>query len=359
MAGRMPIGRWMMVVAILLPAASATAGKRRQPVELGRVDWLRSFPKAQARARSTGKPILLLFDEVPGCHTCTQFGKGPLSHPIVVAAASDAFVPVAIYNNVKGRDAAVLKRFNEPAWNNPVVRFVDAQGRDMIPRRDGDYSTASLLNRMAQALRKANRPVPPYLESAAWEYAPPAREIVTFAMHCYWVGEQRLGTLSGVLATRIGMLAGMEVVEVEFDPTRRSLESLIKAAGEFECARRVIVHDDAHEAIARELVGDAVLRTDERVNTKTTQQYHLSKFPALYYLPLTQLQATRLNAAVANGTDRASLLAPTQRQLYDRLVRALRNKRFVNKLRDVKPTRAPNQLGEYAAHLDRLLGNRR
>ncbi len=36
------------------------------PVELGRVAWLRDFGAGRAQARQTGKPILLLFQEVPG-----------------------------------------------------------------------------------------------------------------------------------------------------------------------------------------------------------------------------------------------------------------------------------------------------
>jgi len=36
------------------------------PVELGRVDWLRDHDQAFAEARRTGKPVLLLFQEIPG-----------------------------------------------------------------------------------------------------------------------------------------------------------------------------------------------------------------------------------------------------------------------------------------------------
>lgn len=36
------------------------------PVELGRVDWLRDYDAGLARSEDTGKPMLLLFQEVPG-----------------------------------------------------------------------------------------------------------------------------------------------------------------------------------------------------------------------------------------------------------------------------------------------------
>ena len=46
-------------------------------------------------------------------------------------------MPVAIRNNTKGdREAAIRERFDEPAWNNPVIRFLDRSGRDILPRKD-------------------------------------------------------------------------------------------------------------------------------------------------------------------------------------------------------------------------------
>lgn len=36
------------------------------PVELGRVDWIRNYDEGVAQAEETGKPMLLLFQEVPG-----------------------------------------------------------------------------------------------------------------------------------------------------------------------------------------------------------------------------------------------------------------------------------------------------
>jgi hypothetical protein len=36
------------------------------PVELGAVNWLRDFDRGAEVARKTGKPVLLLFSEVPG-----------------------------------------------------------------------------------------------------------------------------------------------------------------------------------------------------------------------------------------------------------------------------------------------------
>ena len=37
-----------------------------RPVELGAVDWERDYERAVARSKKSGKPIFLLFQEVPG-----------------------------------------------------------------------------------------------------------------------------------------------------------------------------------------------------------------------------------------------------------------------------------------------------
>lgn len=48
----------------LLPAFEA--GAADTPEELGKVEWLRDYGEAQAKAKESGKPILILFQEVPG-----------------------------------------------------------------------------------------------------------------------------------------------------------------------------------------------------------------------------------------------------------------------------------------------------
>ena len=68
---------------------------------------------------------------------------GDAPNPLLVEAVETEFVPVAVFNNRGGRDRQVLQRFGEPAWNNPVVRFVDAEGRDLIERADGVWKRAS------------------------------------------------------------------------------------------------------------------------------------------------------------------------------------------------------------------------
>jgi len=113
-------------------AAGKAAAAVEQRIELGQIRWGRDLDAAKAASKKSGKPVLVLFQEVPGCLTCQNFGRVVLRHPLLVEAAESAFEPVLVYNNRKGWDADVLRSFNEPSWNNPVVRYLDSDGRDLV-----------------------------------------------------------------------------------------------------------------------------------------------------------------------------------------------------------------------------------
>jgi len=110
------------------------------------------------------------------------FGEGPLRLPLLVEAAEELFVPVAVRNNVEGYEAEVLARYEEPAWNNPVVRFVDAKGKDVLPRKDRVWKTGPVLERMTAALVAADRDVPIWLRTLAAETSSHEVQTALFAM---------------------------------------------------------------------------------------------------------------------------------------------------------------------------------
>ncbi len=88
-----------------------------------------------------------------------------MSDPLLVDAIEDQFVPLCIYNNVKGEDARILKKFKEPSWNNPVTRILrasDGATDRMAPNRTG-WSVAAVARQMTAALKKRGRAVPGYL----------------------------------------------------------------------------------------------------------------------------------------------------------------------------------------------------
>ncbi len=78
---------------------------------------------AVKESASTGRPVFIQFQEVPGCATCKGFGRAVLSHPLLVEAIESEFVPIAIHNNRPGRDADVLQRLSEQS----LVRHATAE----------------------------------------------------------------------------------------------------------------------------------------------------------------------------------------------------------------------------------------
>ncbi|HEX9793420.1 MAG TPA: VPGUxxT family thioredoxin-like (seleno)protein, type 2 [Planctomycetota bacterium] len=292
--------------AIALCAAPAAAqhappaAAERAPTELGTVQWGRALEPALELSRESGRPVFLLFQEIPGCETCRDFGRGPLSQPLLVEAIEALFVPVAIRNNEPGYAAALLERFQEPSWNNPVFRLLDGEGKDLLARKDGLWTTHAVAMRMIAALEAAQQRVPGYLRLVAEESAPAESVTATFAMHCYWEGEARLGALPGVLGTRTGWQGGEEVVEVRFRPDQLSFDALLDRARELECASLVYAEDDAQLAAARAKVGaEAQLRTAVTRTAKASDQLWYLRQSPLRFVPMSALQQRRVNAALA------------------------------------------------------------
>lgn len=262
------------------------------PEELGKVAWLRDLEAGQKEAAKSGKPMLILFQEVPGCSNCTRYGNAVLSHPLIVEAIESCFVPVCIYNNLGGKDAAALKRFGEPAWNNPVVRIVSSDCRDLVLRMDNFRSTLQLLGGMRRALEITGRAVPTYLDLLEEEYA--AREggieTATFSMFCFWSGEGAFGRIKGVIETEPGFQDGKEVVRVQFAPavvSRADLEKMGQPQGMTACSK-----------------GEGFRRDRE-------PKYYLAQTD-YRHLPMTTLQACRANSLVGNHALPDSLLSPRQ-----------------------------------------------
>jgi hypothetical protein len=261
-----------------------------QARELGTVAWQRDHDQALAAAKRTGKPVFLLFQEIPGCATCTGFGDDVLGHPLLAAAIEACFVPLVIRNNVEGEEGEVRKRYEEPAWNNPVVRFLDGDGKDLLPRKDGVYDAHGTALRMVAALERAVRPVPGCLRVALHESAPKTAT-ATFQMHCFWEGEAVLGAVDGVVRTSSAWRDGAEVVEVTFRPDVLPLSKLTELAQAKSCK--------------------PVAGAPTRPATAEDQQHALGGTPYAK-LDLTPLQRTKVHAALTLGEDPRQWLTPAQ-----------------------------------------------
>ena len=157
-----------MLAMIMLLAFSATAygGQATdQPIEAGDVRWGRDFEAALKNSAKSGKPVLVLFQEIPGCSGVRKFGQEVLTNPVLVQAMENEFIPILVYNNRPGgKDRQILERYQEPAWNYQVIRFLNGQGEDVIPRKDRVWTASEVAQRMIEALTAVHRPVPEYLK---------------------------------------------------------------------------------------------------------------------------------------------------------------------------------------------------
>jgi hypothetical protein len=288
-----------LLAGALLAAAVLGAPRPNPEPELGLVRWGRDFEHALAASRSSGRPVLVLFDEVPGCATCRGFGQQVLSHPLLAEAIESEFVPLFVANCRPGRDAELLARFDEPAWNNPVLRFLDARGHDVVARADELYSAHEIAGRLVEALHAVGRPVPAYLALTAEETQTAHRREATFDMTCFWEGEANLGALPGVLDVQAVNTGAGEGVRVTYDESRVTNEQLVRAARERQC----VAHRGT-AAAGRSAVGNDHL--------------HALAASPLRWLPLTPMQAMRVNSALAAGGDGLAFLSPRQLALSRR-----------------------------------------
>lgn len=261
------------------------------PVELGDVHWLRSMTEAQAKSKAEHKPILILFQEIPGCQTCRNYGSEVLTHPLIVEAIETYFIPLAIHNNKGGEDAAILKRYNEPSWNNPVVRVVDENGDEVMKRLSGNYSLAGLSAYLTNALIKEKGKAPAYMQLLADELTALANGTMkhTYSMYCFWTGEALFGKVNGVVKTSAGFQGGKEVVVVEYDPKIVTASRLHEIAENHKC----------------NIVTSGTFRLD------VTPKYYLSN-SKYKTVPMTELQKCRVNSALAENQNPDEYLSKRQ-----------------------------------------------
>ncbi len=252
-----------------------------QHVELGKVDWLRSYDEAIDLSKTSNKPILILFQEVPGCATCRNYGNNVLSHPLMVDVIQHYFVPLAIFNNKGGPDKKILELYKEPTWNNPVVRIVDQKGENLVKRLAGQYDAYSLTGYMIDALNAIGQKTPQNLLLLSDILLSKADSEISFAMYCFWTGEKELGKIDGIVSTEAGFQNGREVVVVNFDSSQISENELKKKAQKVNCADRV--YDDS-----------------EGFRKDKDPKFYLKK-TEYRYLPLHPLQAARMNSLVGEG----------------------------------------------------------
>lgn len=300
-----------MLTTPFVSLAQANTYPKDNPIELGKVAWLRDYDKAVLKAANTDKPIFLLFQEVPGCANCTKYGAEILSHPLMVEMIETNFVPLAIYNNISGHDREVLVQFKEPTWNNPVIRIVDQNGDDIV-NRVGDFRSKALLaERISEVLHKRNIEVPYYFKLLHEEWrAAESHDIeeAYLSMYCFWTGEKEIAQIEGVVFTEAGYMHSREVVKIAYDKTQIDLAEITNQASKVNCADEV--YSDSNLDVDRPQKRVSKYRKDKE------DKYYL-RHSRFAQVPMTQLQKVKVNSAIGQKKDPKPYLSPRQISILD------------------------------------------
>lgn len=277
----------------LFLAAQTRTNGNNQSEELGKVSWYRDYDYALKLSSQENKPVLILFQEVPGCSTCRNYGHNVLSHPLMKEAIENEFIPLAIFNNKGGKDKAILNLYNEPSWNNPIVRIVNKNGNNLTERIAGNYSVKGLYSAMIKALKKSEKPIPTYVEVLGKEITASSPQLneAYYKMYCFWSGEGYLGNIDGVLSTKAGFMNG-EVVKVTYDKSIISAKELQKLA--------------VNQSM--EFVPNSGFN-----HSSKDEDYYL-QHSEFKYIPLTEVQRTKINSALINKEDAKKYLSPLQKK---------------------------------------------
>ncbi len=300
----------------IIPKIVSATITNNQPKELGKVKWLRDIKKATTQSSNENKPIFLLFQEVPGCATCQNYGRNVLSHPLIVEAIETYFVPLAIFNNKGGADKEVLNYFKEPSWNNPVVRIINDKKENLINRISGNYSPLAVVESIIKVIKKQKVKVPKYLQLLQSELSAElnGKETTYLSMYCFWSGEKQIADIEGVIETQAGFMKGREVVKVEFSPEVVSFNDLINKAKTKSCAKHVYSDDLDQQLAAERVLGSEYVSEKSTFRLDKETKYYLYK-SSYKYLPMTKLQAVKANSLIGKGQSPNSVFSPRQLEL--------------------------------------------
>ena len=297
-----------------------------QEEELGLVQWSRSYEDSKKLALNDDKPIFILFQEVPGCSTCKDYGNELLTHPHIKEAIETYFVPLVVFNNKGGKDAEILSKFKEPAWNNPVVRIIDpVTEKDITKRLNGRYDMEGLIESISNGILTSNNLIPPYLALLHQASASKDLRETHLAMYCFWSGEKNLGNLDGVIETQAGFMNGTEVVKIKYDANQLNEKELLAYASKRKCADALYSNDQREIYAAKNIK----LKTEKKGKFRADTQPKYYIFKSDYkYLPMTSLQALKVNTALSNGNVPDEYLSPRQLEV----LKLIKTKKIISQI---------------------------
>lgn len=227
-----------------------------------------------------------------------------MTNPIIIDAIENSFIPLLVINNKGGVDAEVLKKYNEPAWNYQVIRFLTAEGKDIIAREDKVNSQRELSSRMVMALERSKQAVPDSLQLLAQSSDTNNLGRVAFSCACFWTGEYKIGAIEGVVSTESGWLGGHEVTLVIYHKKHITLGDLYKKAHALGVAHSVYVANQSQAAELKGMVKNTGLLSGYK-KAKSSDQNRQLNGTDFSSLQLTESQLTKVNAFVRSDVKKA------------------------------------------------------
>lgn len=267
-------------------------------IEEGDVLWMRDLERAMEESRNTGRPVFILFQEIPGCSTCISFAENVLKDRKIIDLIEKRFVACIVNNRgITLADHKALVQFNEPRCNNPVIRIVDANGTELLTRISGNYSSSSILRILQEFLCKT---VVPRIEE------------IFFEMECYWEGQGCLDFVcsqfekEAVLSTTAVLMNHMEMVRVQFDPLKLDMKQFLKEIDKYKIITRVLFTDPTiQQIIAKVWKRESTLQTSFKGKwhpARHSDQRYFIKQSASSSAPLFDRQSMALNGKLWAST---------------------------------------------------------
>ena len=131
-----------------------------------------------------------------------------------------------------------------------------------------------------------------------------------------------------MFATRSAWAGPREVVHIVFDPNVISYEKLLEKARQLKCTNAVYTFNSEQEKAAKAYGIDTVISWSEDLETKqvqTSEQKYYLRNSIYGILPLTELQAVKINSLLAGMGGRwkpEDFLSPRQKTLLKRARKA-------------------------------------
>ena len=125
--------------------------------------------------------------------------------------------------------------------------------------------------------------------------------------------------MDGVVSSFSGFAMGREVVQVEFDPKLLSYAQLVKKAKSAGCVAPVFTLGKTQQTIAAKILGKKAIPFSGKVKPDKQPKFYVGR-TLLRFLPMTELQAGRINARIESGIikklAKLSILSPRQLTLW-------------------------------------------